>query len=102
TRPYVDIVSETKVYTVFRWITELGSFHVVFPLTLIMMLLFLILFKEYLPACLFGVGVLTAHITNELLKQLMIRERPSISVLVYAEGYSLASGNTMISMVCYG
>ena len=102
TRPYVDIVSETKVYTVFRWITELGSFHVVFPLTLIMMLLFLILFKDYLPACLFGVGVLTAHITNQLLKQLMTRERPSISVLLNAEGYSFPSGHSMIAIVCYG
>src|SRR5699024_10484311 len=76
--------------------------HVVFPLTLIMMLLFLILFKDYLPACLFGVGVLTAHITNQLLKQLMTRERPSISVLLNAEGYSFPSGHSMIAIVCYG
>src|SRR5699024_7799283 len=64
TRPYVDIISETHFYTVFRWITALCSFHVVFPLSLIMMLLFSILFKDYSWACLFGVCVLTTHITN--------------------------------------
>src|SRR5699024_2091368 len=54
TRSYVDVLAGTKVYTIFRWITELGSFHVVFPLTITMMLLFWILLKDYLPTCLFG------------------------------------------------
>lgn len=102
TRSYVDVLAGTKVYTIFRWITELGSFHVVFPLTITMMLLFWILLKDYLPTCLFGAGVLTAHLTNQLLKQLMTRERPSISVLLNAEGYSFPSGHAMISIVCYG
>src|SRR5690625_5183448 len=61
TRSYVDVLADSKVYSLFRWITEFGSFHVVFPFTIIMMLLFWIWFKDYLPACLFGVGVLTAQ-----------------------------------------
>src|SRR5699024_7526564 len=64
TRSYVDVLADTKVYTIFRWITELGSFHVVFPLTIIMMILFWILFNDYLPACIFGAGVLTTYITS--------------------------------------
>ena len=102
TRPYVHLVAETKVYTVFRWITELGSFHIVFPFTIVMMLIFWIFFKDYLPSCLFGTGVLITYLINQLLKQIITRERPSMSVLLNAEGYSFPSGHSMITVVCYG
>lgn len=101
-RPFVDTVVDTNIYTVFRWITEFGSFHVVFPLTIVVVILFWITFRDYLPALTFGLGVLTAHLLNSLLKDLIARERPSISVLLNAEGYSYPSGHAMVPIVCYG
>nr|WP_280922962.1 phosphatase PAP2 family protein [Virgibacillus litoralis] len=50
----------------------------------------------------FGVGTLTSHGLNILIKRLVERERPSILVAANAEGYSFPSGHAMISMVCYG
>src|SRR5690625_3141963 len=102
TRPYVETVAETKVYTLFRWITELGSFHFVFPLTIIGLILFWIIFRDYVPAAIFGLGVLCTHLLNKLIKELVARERPSISVLLNAEGYSFPSGHSMVTIVCYG
>lgn len=101
-RPLVDIVAETKIYTVFRWITEFGSFYVVFPLTILVIILLWVLFKSYIPALIFGSGVLSAYLFNQLLKQLIARERPSISVILNAEGYSFPSGHSMVTIVCYG
>src|SRR5699024_5213753 len=57
---------------------------------------------NYLPALIFGSGVLTAHLLNQWIKDLIARERPSISVLLNAEGYSFPSGHSMVTMVCYG
>ena len=102
TRPFVDTVAETKVYTLFRWMTEFGSFHFVFPLTIIGIIVLWIVFRDYLPALIFGLGVLTTHLLNQLIKDFIARERPSISVLLNAEGYSFPSGHSMVTMVCYG
>lgn len=102
TRPYVDTVANTKIYTMFRWMTEFGSFHVVFPLTMIVVLVFWLIFRDYLESLTFGLGVLTAHVLNQVLKEFIARERPSISVLLNAEGYSYPSGHSMVTIVCYG
>src|SRR5690625_5637596 len=50
----------------------------------------------------FGQGILTTYILNQLIKDFIARERPSISVLLNAEGYSFPSGHSMVTMVCYG
>lgn len=102
TRPFVDTVAGTKVYTLFRWITEFGSFHVVLPLTIVGVIVLWIVFRDYLPAVTFGLGVLSADILNKLIKELIARERPSISALLNAEGYSFPSGHSMVTIVCYG
>src|SRR5699024_5714558 len=59
-------------------------------------------FKDYRPALIFGLGTLFAHLLNKLIKTLVMRERPSISTLLDAEGYSFPSGHAMVSIVCYG
>src|SRR5690625_4811419 len=96
TRPYVATVAETKVYMLFRWITELGSFHFVFPLTVIGVILFWVIFRDYVPAAIFGLGVLCTHLLNQLIKELVARERPSISVLLNAEGYSFPDRKSVV------
>lgn len=102
TRGMVGDVAGTPVYTLFRWLTELGSVTFVLPLTVIMLPILWGISKDWLPPVTFGIGVLGSHLLNQLIKQLVARGRPSVSALLNAEGYSFPSGHSMVSLVCYG
>lgn len=99
---YAAVYTDTSVYTVFRWITELGSKHFVQPFTIVMTIIIWWIFRDWLPAIIFGFGVLGSHLLNNLIKNFVARERPSISALLNAEGFSYPSGHAMVSIVCYG
>lgn len=94
--------TDTSIYTFFRAMTELGSFHVVAPVTIIGGIVLWIIMRDYRPALVLGLGVLTTHFLNQLIKHLVARERPSISAALNAEGFSFPSGHAMIPIVCYG
>lgn len=102
TRGLVETLADTHVYTFFRWLTELGSDTFLTPFTILMSLVLWLFFRDWLPALAFGLGTLSSHGLNILIKHLVERERPSIFVAANAEGYSFPSGHAMISMVCYG
>ncbi|TMN23038.1 phosphatase PAP2 family protein [Lentibacillus cibarius] len=102
TRTFAKEVAGTTIYTVFRWITELGSSTFLTPFTIIVSMLLWRAFRDWLPALVFVLGTLSSHGLNILIKQLVERERPSILVAAHAEGYSFPSGHAMIPMVCYG
>jgi len=99
---FAAIYAETPIYTIFRWITELGSKHFVQPFTIVMTIIIWWIFRDWLPALTFGLGVLGSHLLNNFIKELVARERPSISVVLNAEGFSYPSGHAMVSIVCYG
>lgn len=101
-RPFVETVDGTTVYTIFRWMTEFGSVHFVLPLSIITLIILWVVFRDYLPALTFGLGVLFAHLLNQSIKSIVARERPSISPLLNAEGFSFPSGHAMVPIVCYG
>ncbi|MFB4167096.1 phosphatase PAP2 family protein [Virgibacillus sp. JSM 102003] len=102
TRELVGNLADTNVYTFFRWTTELGSEEFLVPFTILFTLVLWWAFRDWLPGLIFGLGTLTSHGLNILIKGLVERERPSILVAANAEGYSFPSGHAMISMVCYG
>ncbi len=102
TREFVSMIANTPVYTFFRWITELGSRTFVLPFTLIMMVILGWLTKSGIVPLIFGSGTLGAQLINRMIKQLIERERPSISAALNAQGYSFPSGHAMTSIVCYG
>ncbi|WP_010650095.1 phosphatase PAP2 family protein [Oceanobacillus massiliensis] len=102
TRGLVDSLDHSYWYQAARFITELGSRSFIIPLLLVMSIVLLILFKDWFAAFMFAGGTIAAHTLNKLIKNLVDRERPSISVAANAEGYSFPSGHAMISMVCYG
>jgi len=102
TRVFVDTLADTPVYTWFRWITELGSRSFVQPLTIGMTVIIWFMYRDFRPAVIFGFGVLGTHFLNTVMKEMVARERPSISIILNAEGYSFPSGHSMISLVCYG
>ncbi|RIU90669.1 phosphatase PAP2 family protein [Oceanobacillus picturae] len=111
TLPYMDqwtrdpvegLAVDSQFYTVFRWITELGSSHFVIPLVVIMAVILYWKYRTILPVLVFAGGTWGAHVINVWIKHVVQRERPSILVAANAEGYSFPSGHAMISMVCYG
>lgn len=102
TRAFVDSVAGTKLYIAARWITELGSESFLIPFTMIMGILLIFLWKDWLPALFFAGGTLMSHLLNMWIKVLVGRERPSILIEANAEGFSFPSGHSMITMVCYG
>lgn len=102
TRPQVELLSDTFVYTVLRYITELGSEWFLVPFVITVGVIIWIVYKNWLPALIFSGGTLLTHGLNLLIKHLVERERPSIYEAANAEGHSFPSGHAMISMVCYG
>ena len=102
TRTLVDRYADTNVYTFFRGITELGSQSFLIPFVVVMAFVVWWMLQDYLPALIFAGGTLASHLINTLIKNLVARERPSISVAANAQGHSFPSGHAMISMVCYG
>lgn len=101
TQPFVPYFSDTFVYTFFRYITELGSKSWLIPFVLVMMIVFLFIYRKIFPSIIFGSAVLLAHLMNKLVKGLVERERPTIIPELDAVGYSFPSGHAMVSIVCY-
>lgn len=102
TRGIVPPIHGTGLFDFFRVITELGSSHVLIPIAVAAAAGLMLLYKHWYPALLLLGGTLFAHSLNTWIKQLVARERPSISVTLNAEGFSFPSGHSMISMVFYG
>ena len=102
TRSIVESVADTKLYIVARWITELGSESFLIPFTVIMGIILIVVYRDWLPALLFSGGTLFSHLLNMWIKILVGRERPRIFIEANAEGFSFPSGHSMITMVCYG
>lgn len=102
TKEFVEAMADSHVYTIARWITELGSASFLVPFTIIIGLLLWWTFRDFLPALLFSGGALASHLANVIIKELVARERPRIFIEANAEGYSFPSGHAMLSMVCYG
>lgn len=99
---FVETLHNSIIYQPFRLVTNLGSESFLVPFVVVMTIVLSILLKKWFVAILFPGGILLTHQLNILIKSLIVRERPSISVAANAEGYSFPSGHAMISMVCYG
>lgn len=102
TRALVESVADTRLYIGARWITELGSESFLIPFTILVGIILIFVFKDWLPALLFAGGTLISHLLNKWIKVIVARERPSIFIEANAEGFSFPSGHSMITMVCYG
>lgn len=102
TRGYVDVVADSFIYSIARWLTNFGSAFFLIPFTIIIGILLWIVFRDWLPVLFFAGGTLISHLLNMLIKKVVARERPMILLEVNAEGYSFPSGHSMITVVCYG
>jgi undecaprenyl-diphosphatase len=85
----------------FQILTELGS-----PLEIIFLtaasVITLLLLARRLQAVFLLVVVLSAWVSNDILKLLLARPRPAGETLTIATGYSFPSGHAMISIAFYG
>ncbi|MGJ9459335.1 phosphatase PAP2 family protein [Oceanobacillus sp. CF4.6] len=102
TRGLVGTLDNSVFYEGFRIVTELGSRSFLFPFVIVMAVVIWVLLKNWFAALVFAGGTLATHMLNLFIKNVVDRERPSISVAANAEGYSFPSGHAMIPMVCYG
>lgn len=97
-----DIVSSEPAYMFGRYITDLGSKPFLVPFAIVMVLVLMVIFRDWLPGLMFAGGTLLTHGINQLIKIIIQRERPRIWIEASAEGYSFPSGHAMIPIVCYG
>jgi len=102
TRELVERVDGSIVYQFFRGVTEMGSGEFLTPFVIVMAIVLGLWFKNWTVPLLFAGGTYLSHLFNIFIKSVVERERPSISVVANAEGYSFPSGHAMISIVCYG
>lgn len=102
TGKYVESFANTFIYDSFWTVTHLGSKAFLIPFTVIVALVLWVLCKDWLVALFFSGGTLISHLLNMLIKNIVARERPGISIEANAEGFSFPSGHSMITMVCYG
>lgn len=101
-RGIVDTVQGTATYTFFLHITEFGSREFLIPFTIVVAILFLVLYRNFWPSVIFAGGTLCSHLLNQLIKHIVGRERPSLLEEANALGNSFPSGHAMTTVVCYG
>ncbi|HLQ82912.1 MAG TPA: phosphatase PAP2 family protein [Pseudogracilibacillus sp.] len=89
-------------YSVFYYLTFLGSRTILIPFVIIGSLYLYYKTKKISYSLIFMSGTLLSYVLNEFIKSIIKRERPSIVEQVHAVGYSFPSGHAMISTVCYG
>ena len=99
---FVQDINGTFVYSLFRFLTGLGSRQFLIPFVLLLSTLLLFLYRSILPSIVFAGGILLTHLLNQLIKLKVERTRPSILEEANATGFSFPSGHAMISLVCYG
>lgn len=102
TRAFVKAFTDTSTYEFFSWMTQFGGRTFLIPFTITMAILLFFMYKKVIPPLIFGLGTYGAHLLNQLIKIVIERERPSISMALHAEGYSFPSGHAMNAIVCYG
>jgi len=102
TRSFVHTIAESQLYEFAYWVTKLGSQTFLIPFTIVMGIFLWWLYDDWFPSFIFSGGTLMSYLLNEMIKLIVVRERPSMNVDAHAIGYSFPSGHAMISMVCYG
>src|SRR5699024_12224638 len=90
------------MYHVFLWLTVFGSTPFMVPFVIGMTVVIWAIYRKFRPALVFGLVVLGTHTANKSIKVFVARERPQMSALLDAKGYSFPSGHAMVSLVCYG
>ncbi|CUB09412.1 phosphatidylglycerophosphatase B [Bacillus cereus] len=85
----------------FSHYTKLGSAIGIVTVLIISLLVFWR--KRYYAAMIvYPMGILTTHLVNKGIKEIMKRDRPSLNETLDALGYSFPSGHAMLSIMTFG
>ncbi|PEA10174.1 PAP2 family protein [Bacillus cereus] len=87
--------------TFFSYFTKLGSAIGVIT-TLIISLLVFWKKRYYAAMIVYPMAILTTHIVNKGIKEVVKRSRPSLNEALDALGYSFPSGHAMLSIMTFG
>lgn len=85
----------------FSYFTKMGS---AIGITSILILSLLVFWKKryYVAMFIYPLAILTTHIVNKGIKEIVKRNRPNLNEALDALGYSFPSGHAMLSMITYG
>ncbi|WP_439875430.1 phosphatase PAP2 family protein [Bacillus mycoides] len=87
--------------TFFTYFTKLGSAIGVIT-TLIISLLVFWKKRYYAAMIVYPMAILTTHLVNKGIKEIVKRDRPSLNEALDALGYSFPSGHAMLSIMTFG
>ncbi|MED0958862.1 phosphatase PAP2 family protein [Bacillus paramycoides] len=87
--------------TFFTYVTKLGSAIGVIT-TLIISLLVFWKKRYYAAMIVYPMAILTTHLVNKGIKEIVKRDRPSLNEALDALGYSFPSGHAMLSIMTFG
>lgn len=85
----------------YKIITFLGSTEFIISLCVFFLILFIILKKKNIGLIITGVLIIST-IVNNLIKIIIMRDRPDVLSLVTEHSYSFPSGHTMAAVSMYG
>ena len=85
----------------FSYFTKLGS-AIGIVATLVISLLVFWKKRYYAAMIVYPMGILTTHLVNKGIKEIVKRERPSLNEALDALGYSFPSGHAMLSIMTFG
>jgi membrane-associated phospholipid phosphatase len=102
TSAYPETLEGTFWYSLFRWITELGSSTVLSVLAFVFGLFLVVKRKDLIGAGIVFTATALGYQFNFLIKGMVQRERPLVLAIVDGEGFSFPSGHAMVSFITYG
>ncbi|KEK23562.1 phosphatase PAP2 family protein [Bacillus gaemokensis] len=85
----------------FSYFTKMGS---AIGITSILILSLLVFWKKryYVAMFIYPLAILTTHLVNKGIKEIVKRDRPNLNEALDALGYSFPSGHAMLSIITYG
>ncbi|SES17578.1 phosphatase PAP2 family protein [Psychrobacillus sp. OK032] len=88
--------------SIMKFFTYVGSFHIVFGISVIVVFILYFVLKHRSELLLLGTVVIGTPIINQVLKQFFHRVRPDLHRLIEIGGYSFPSGHAMNALAVYG
>ncbi|MDH2886646.1 phosphatase PAP2 family protein [Bacillus cytotoxicus] len=90
-----------RLLVFFSYFTKMGS-AIGITSVLIFSLLIFLKKRYYVAMFLYPFAILTTHLVNKGIKEIVKRDRPSLNEAFDALGYSFPSGHAMLSIMTYG
>ena len=97
----IEGVRNDPFTSIMFFFTEIGSYHILLPVT-IFISIYYIFRKKWITFIILYINLYGVRWMNEMIKEMVKRERPDFDRLTDISGYSFPSGNTMNSTAVYG